>query len=74
MLGKLHKSIRKGAKAAAAEAAATAAEFIAAADLAETERLVAEFEALGGGALTAEEAKASALRQPPPETPCASAG
>ena len=37
--------------AAAAEAAATAAEAIAMADLEEAKRLAAEFEALGGGAL-----------------------
>ena len=41
----------KGTKAAAAEAAVTAAEAIAVADLEETKRLTAEFEALGGGAL-----------------------
>jgi hypothetical protein len=50
VLGKRPKPIRKGIKAAAPEAAATAAEFIAAADLEEAERLAAEFEALGGGA------------------------
>ena len=37
---------------AAAEAAATATEAIAAADLAKIRRLATEFEALGGGALT----------------------
>jgi hypothetical protein len=72
VLGKRPKLIRKGTKVAAAEAAAIATEAVAAADLAETERLTAEFEALGGGALTAEEAEASA--KGPPETPCASAG
>jgi hypothetical protein len=43
--GKHPKLIKKGNKAAAAEAAVTAAEAIA-------ERLAAEFEAMGGGALT----------------------
>jgi hypothetical protein len=41
-----------GVKAVAAEAAVTAAEAIAVVDLEETNRLAAEFEALGGGALT----------------------
>jgi hypothetical protein len=50
--GKHPKLIKKGTKAAAAEAAVTAAEAIAVADLEETRRLVAEFEAMGGGALT----------------------
>jgi hypothetical protein len=50
--GKHPKSIQKGAKAAAAEAAATAAEAIAVVDLEKAKRLAAEFEALGGGALT----------------------
>jgi hypothetical protein len=50
--GKHPKPISKGAKAAAAEAAVTAAEAIAVADLKEAERLAAKFEALGGGALT----------------------
>ena len=50
--GKHPKLISKGAKAAAAEAAATAAEAIAVADFEEAERLAAEFEAMGGGALT----------------------
>jgi hypothetical protein len=49
--GKHPKLISKGAKAAAAEAAVTAAEAIAVADLEETNRLVAEFEALGVSAL-----------------------
>ena len=40
-----------GVKAAAAEAAVTAAEAIAVADLEEVKRLAAEYEALGGGAL-----------------------
>jgi hypothetical protein len=44
--------MQKGAKAAAAEAAVTAAEAIAVADLEEAKRLAANFEALSGGALT----------------------
>ena len=63
--GKHAKLIKKGTKAAAAEAAVTAAEAIAVADLEETNRLAAEFDALGGGALT------MALAQ---VTPCACAG
>jgi hypothetical protein len=50
--GKQPKLISKGIKAAVAEAAVTAAEAIAAADLEETNRLATEFGALGGGALT----------------------
>jgi hypothetical protein len=50
--GKHPKLIKKGTKAAPAEAAVTAAEAIAVADLEEAERLAAEFEAMGGGALT----------------------
>jgi hypothetical protein len=50
--GKHPKFINKGTKAAAAEAAVTAAEAIAVADLEEAKRLAAEFEAMGGGALT----------------------
>jgi hypothetical protein len=50
--GKHPKLIKKGTKSAAAEAAVTAAEAIAVADLEEAKRLAAEFEALGGGALT----------------------
>jgi hypothetical protein len=50
--GKHPKLIKKGTKAAAAEAAVTAAEAIAVADLEETKRLAAEFEAMGGSALT----------------------
>jgi hypothetical protein len=42
----------KHPKAAAAEVAVTAAEVIAVADLEEAKRLAAEFEAMGGGALT----------------------
>ena len=49
--GKHPKLISKGAKAAAAEAAVTASEAIAVADLEEAKRLAAKFEALGGGAL-----------------------
>jgi hypothetical protein len=49
--GKHPKLITKGTKAAAAEAAVTAAEAIAVADLEEAKRLAAEFEATGGGAL-----------------------
>ena len=45
------KLIKKGTKAAAAEAAVTAAEAIAVVDLEETNRRAAEFKALGGGAL-----------------------
>jgi hypothetical protein len=50
--GKHPKLIQKGAKAAAAEAAVTAAEAIAVTNLEKIKRLAAEFEALGGGALT----------------------
>jgi hypothetical protein len=50
--GKHPKLISKGTKAAAAEAAVTAAETIAVADFEEAKRLAAQFEALGGGALT----------------------
>jgi hypothetical protein len=50
--GKHPKLIKKGTKAAAAEAAVTAAETIAMADLEEAKRLAAQFEALGGGAFT----------------------
>jgi hypothetical protein len=50
--GKQPKRISKGDKAAAAEAAVTAAEAIALPDLEETHRLANELEALGGGALT----------------------
>jgi hypothetical protein len=67
--GKHPKPISKGAKAAAAEAAVTAAEAIAAEDLEEAKRLAAKFEVLGGGAL------ATALAQEAePGAPCASAG
>jgi hypothetical protein len=50
--GKHPKLITKGTKAAAAEAAVTAAEAVAVADMEEAKRLAAEFEAMGGGALT----------------------
>jgi hypothetical protein len=50
--GKHPKLIKKGTKAAAAEAAVTVAEAIAVADLEEAKRLAAQFEALGGGAFT----------------------
>jgi hypothetical protein len=46
------KLISKGTKAAAAEAAVTAAEAIAVAGFEETKRLASEFEAVGGGAIT----------------------
>jgi hypothetical protein len=49
---KKNKPIQKGAKVAAAQAAVTTAKAIAVADLKDTNRLAAEFEALGGGALT----------------------
>jgi galactokinase len=50
--GKHPKLISKGTKAAAAEAAVTAAEAIAVADFEEAKRLAVEFEAMGGDALT----------------------
>jgi hypothetical protein len=50
--GKYPKLIQKGTKAAAAEAAVTTAEAISVAYFVEAERLAAEFEALGGSALT----------------------
>ena len=50
--GKHPKLTSKGTKAAAAEAAVTAAEATAVADSEEAKRLAAKFEALGGGALT----------------------
>jgi hypothetical protein len=62
VLGKCPQLIRKGTKAAAAEAAATATEAIAAVDWEETKPLAAELVVLSGGALTAEEAKAGATR------------
>jgi hypothetical protein len=65
--GKHPKPISKGTKAAAAEAAMTAAKAIAVANFEEANRLAAEIEALGGGALTmalAQEAESG--------SPCAS--
>jgi hypothetical protein len=50
--GKHPKLISKDTKAAAAEAAVTAAEASPVANLEEAKRLAAEFEAIGGGALT----------------------
>ena len=50
--GKHPELIQKGTKAAAAEAAVTAAEAMAVAGLEGAKRLAAKFEALGGGALT----------------------
>jgi hypothetical protein len=50
--GKHPKLSKKGTKAAATEAAVTAAETIAVADLEEAKRLAAEFGAMGGCALT----------------------
>ena len=67
--GKHPELINKGAEAAAAEAAVTAAEAIAVADLEETKRLAVEFEAMGGGALTM-----AFAQKPNPGTTCASAG
>jgi hypothetical protein len=64
VLGKHLKLIRKGTKAAAAEAAAIATEAIAAAGLAEIKRLAAEFEAFAGGALTMALAEAAAPGYP----------
>jgi hypothetical protein len=46
------KPVSKGTKAAAAEAAVTAAEAIAVEGVVKAKRLAAEFEAVGGGALT----------------------
>jgi hypothetical protein len=63
------KPISKGTKAAAAEAAVTAAEAIAVADLEETKRLAAQFGALDGGALTM-----ALAQEAEPRAPCASAG
>jgi hypothetical protein len=50
--GKHPKLIKRGTKAAAAEAAVTTAEAIAVADSEEAKRLAAELEAMGVGALT----------------------
>ena len=54
-----------GTKAAAVVAAAIATEAIAVAGLAETKSQAAEFESMGGGAPTAEEAEASAKATAP---------
>ena len=67
--GKHPKLISKGTKAAAAEAAVTAAEAIAVVDLEETNRLATEFEALGSGVLTM-----ALAQEAEPVDPCASAG
>ena len=67
--GKHPKLIKKGTKAAAAEATVKAAEAIAVADLEEAKRLAAEFEAMSGDAL----AMAIAQRLNPGAT-CAGAG
>ena len=67
--GKHPKLIKKGIEAAAAEAAVTAAEAAAVAGIEEAKRLAAEFEAMGGGALTM-----ALAQRPNPKTPCASAG
>jgi broad specificity polyphosphatase/5'/3'-nucleotidase SurE len=56
--------MRKGTKAAAAEAAMTAAKAIAVADLEEAKHLAAKFEALGGGALTMAHALEAEPRDP----------
>jgi hypothetical protein len=64
VLGKQPEVICKGTKAAAAEAAEIAIEAIAATELEETNRLAAEFEALGGGVLTMALAKAAAPGDP----------
>jgi hypothetical protein len=69
-VGKHPKLIKKGTKAAAGEAALTAAEAIAVANLEEAKRLAAEFEAMGGGALT----MALAQKAEPGGGTCASAG
>jgi hypothetical protein len=67
--GKHSKLISKSTKVAAAEAAVTAADAIDVADLEETNRLAAEFEAMGGGALTM-----ALAQEAEPRGPCASAG
>ena len=67
--GKHPELIKKGTKAAVAEAAVTAAETTAAADLEKAKRLASEFEALGGGALTM-----ALAQEAEPGDPCASAG
>jgi hypothetical protein len=67
--GKHPKPMRNGTEAAVAEAAVTAAEAIAVADLEETNRLAAEFEALAVAP-----SSWRSLRRPNTGTPCASAG
>ena len=67
--GKQLKLITKGTKAAAAEAAVTAAEAIAVADLEEAKRLAAQFEAMA-----AAPSPWRLLRRLNPGTTCASAG
>jgi leucyl-tRNA synthetase len=67
--GKNPKLITKGAKAVAAEAAVTAAEAIAVADLEEAKRLAAEFETM-----PAAPSPWHSLRRLNPGTTCASAG
>jgi hypothetical protein len=62
--GKHPKLINTSTEAAAAEAVVTAAEAIAVADLEEAKRLAAEFEALGGGALTMALAQEAEPREP----------
>ena len=66
--GKHPKLIKKGTKAAAAEAAVTAAEAIAVADLEEAKRLAAEFEAM-----VAAPSPWRSLRRLNPGTTCAGA-
>jgi hypothetical protein len=68
LAGKRPKLISKGTKAAEPEAAVTASEGIAVADLEEAKRLIVEFEALGGSALT------MALAQEAEPGTCANAG
>jgi hypothetical protein len=67
--GKHPKLIKKGTKAAAAEAAVTAAEAIAVEDLEEAKRLAAEFEAMGGDAFTM-----ALAQEDEPEDPLRDAG
>jgi hypothetical protein len=62
--GKHPELIAKGTKVATAEAAVTAAEAMAVADLDEARRLAAKFEALGGGALTMALAQEAEPRDP----------
>ena len=58
------KLVRKNTKAAAVEAAEVAAKAEAAARMEETKRLVAEYEAMGGGALTEALAQAAEPSDP----------